>query len=191
MVEEERIEVVVPRSRRTAVVRALLAAHPYEEPAWDLTELADAGLAHDGDGRIGTVPEQTLRCLRRVGGAGTARDRPRSPGGRVTPSSVRTTGRAVRGAGDFLLDTVRRTDADVYVTSDLRHHPGLGVREQDGPALIDVAHWAAESTWLPVVEARLRARAGRYGGDPGQRRRHRPVDLPPLIQPATHARRLR
>ena len=27
------------------------------------------------------------------------------------------------GAGDFLLDEVLRTDADVYVTSDLRHHP--------------------------------------------------------------------
>ena len=34
----------VPRARRTAVVRALLAAHPYEEPAFDLVETADPGL---------------------------------------------------------------------------------------------------------------------------------------------------
>ena len=59
------------------------------------------------------------------------------------------------GAGDFLLDTVLRTDADVYVTSDLRHHPAAEFREQDGPALVDVAHWAAEWTWLPVVQARV------------------------------------
>ena len=26
-----------------------------------------------------------------------------------------------------------------------------------GPGLVDVAHWAAEWTWLPVVEAKLRA----------------------------------
>jgi putative NIF3 family GTP cyclohydrolase 1 type 2 len=59
------------------------------------------------------------------------------------------------GAGDFLLDTVRATDADVYVTSDLRHHPASEFREHDGPALVDVAHWAAEWTWLPVVQAKL------------------------------------
>jgi putative NIF3 family GTP cyclohydrolase 1 type 2 len=59
------------------------------------------------------------------------------------------------GAGDFLLDTVRATNADVYVTSDLRHHPASEFREHDGPGLVDVAHWAAEWTWLPVVQAKL------------------------------------
>src|SRR6185436_14463 len=59
------------------------------------------------------------------------------------------------GAGDFLLDTVRRTDADVYVTSDLRHHPASEFLEQGGAALVDVAHWAAEWTWLPVVASKV------------------------------------
>lgn len=159
VVEEERIEVVLPRSRRTAVVRALLAAHPYEEPAWDLTELADAGLATTGTGRIGTVPEQTLRAF----AESVARALPETAHGvRVAGDPERVVRRVALcgGAGDFLLDTVRRTDADVYVTSDLRHHPASECREQDGPALVDVAHWAAEWTWLPVVEARLRAALG-------------------------------
>ena len=64
------------------------------------------------------------------------------------------------GAGDFLLDTVLATDADVYVTSDLRHHRAAEFVEQDGPALVDVAHWAAEWTWLPVVSARVDAALG-------------------------------
>jgi putative NIF3 family GTP cyclohydrolase 1 type 2 len=64
------------------------------------------------------------------------------------------------GAGDFLLDTVARTDADVYVTSDLRHHPAAEFVEKGGPALVDVAHWAAEWTWLPAVAERLRAELG-------------------------------
>ena len=59
------------------------------------------------------------------------------------------------GAGDFLLGRVLGSDADVYVTSDLRHHPAAEFLEQGGPALVDVAHWAAEWTWLPVVRARL------------------------------------
>ncbi|HYO38234.1 MAG TPA: Nif3-like dinuclear metal center hexameric protein [Nocardioidaceae bacterium] len=59
------------------------------------------------------------------------------------------------GAGDFLLDRVLASDADVYVTSDLRHHRAGEFRDQDGPALVDVAHWAAEWTWLPVVARKL------------------------------------
>jgi putative NIF3 family GTP cyclohydrolase 1 type 2 len=59
------------------------------------------------------------------------------------------------GAGDFLFDAVRRTDADVYVTSDLRHHPASEFLEQGGPALVDVAHWAAEWTWLPLVASKV------------------------------------
>jgi len=59
------------------------------------------------------------------------------------------------GAGDFLLDELAGSDADVYVTSDLRHHPAAEFVEKGGPALVDVAHWAGEWTWLPVVEGRL------------------------------------
>ena len=43
------------------------------------------------------------------------------------------------------------------MTSDLRHHRAGEFLEQGGPALVDVAHWAAESTWLPVAEERLGA----------------------------------
>jgi putative NIF3 family GTP cyclohydrolase 1 type 2 len=59
------------------------------------------------------------------------------------------------GAGDFLLDRARAEGVDVYLTSDLRHHPASELREHGAPALVDVAHWAAESTWLPVLRDRL------------------------------------
>jgi hypothetical protein len=39
-VEEDRVEVVLPRGRRAAVVAALRAAHPYEEPAFHVIETA-------------------------------------------------------------------------------------------------------------------------------------------------------
>ena len=77
-------------------------------------------------------------------------------------SPATPTGRCARwpsrgGAGTSCSTTLRRSDADVFVTSDLRHHPAAEFLEQGGPALVDVAHWAAEWTWLPVV----RAQAGR------------------------------
>ena len=67
------------------------------------------------------------------------------------------------GAGDFMLDDVLGTDADVYLTSDLRHHRAGEFLERGGPALVDVAHWAAEWTWLPVVEAKLLAATAELG----------------------------
>ncbi len=49
VVEEVRIEAVLPRHLRTSVVAALLAAHPYQEPAYDVVEIADA---HDRGHRV-------------------------------------------------------------------------------------------------------------------------------------------
>ena len=154
VVDEVRIESVLPRHRRTAVVAAMLQAHPYEEPAFDVLELADPGVAEAGVGRIGSVPETTLQHFAEQ----VARALPETAHGvRVAGHPDRVVRRVAvcGGAGDFLLDTVRATDADVYVTSDLRHHPASEFREHDGPGLVDVAHWAAEWTWLPVVQAKL------------------------------------
>ena len=158
-VAEERIEVVLPRRHRTAVVRALLAAHPYEEPAWDVVEQTDAGLAGTGTGRIGTVEETTLGEF----AARVSRALPATAGGvRVGGDPDRLVRRVALcgGAGDFLLDRLATSDVDVYVTSDLRHHTAGEFLEKGGPALVDVAHWAAEWTWLPAVEARLTTHLG-------------------------------
>lgn len=157
-VEEVRIEVVLDRGLRRHVVAAMLAAHPYEEPAYDLVELADPRVTGTGLGRIGVVERTTLRELaERV-----ARALPETAHGvRVAGDPDRSVRRIALcgGAGDSLLGDVLRTDADVYVTSDLRHHPAAEFLEQQGPALVDVSHWAAEWTWLPVVEARLKEAA--------------------------------
>ena len=65
------------------------------------------------------------------------------------------------GAGDSLLSDPAVRAADVYITSDLRHHPASEALETaavaGGPALIDTAHWASESLWLDAVADELRA----------------------------------
>ena len=65
------------------------------------------------------------------------------------------------GAGDSLLSDPAVTAADVYITSDLRHHPASEARENarvaGGPALIDVSHWASEWLWLETAAEELRA----------------------------------
>jgi len=65
------------------------------------------------------------------------------------------------GAGDSLLSSPAVMDADVYITSDLRHHPASEFRENSrlrgGPALIDISHWASEWLWLETAAEQLRS----------------------------------
>src|SRR5690606_36204518 len=62
-VDEDRIELVAPPAARSAVLTALRTAHPYEEPAFHLTERAPLP-GSLGIGRIGTLPEpETLRAF--------------------------------------------------------------------------------------------------------------------------------
>ena len=167
VVPESRVEVVSPRPLRRRVVRALLEAHPYEEVAYDVLELAEPPGGHRptrGHGRIGRLAEPVP--LHVFAGRVDAALPVTAHGVRVAGDPDRLVGTVAvgSGSGDFLLDTVQRSDADVYVTSDLRHHRAAEHLEQGGPALVDVAHWAAEWTWLPVVERKLRE-AVRQRGD--------------------------
>jgi len=72
-----------------------------------------------------------------------------------------TTVAVCAGAGDSLLANPEVSAADVFVTSDLRHHPASEARERArlgrGPALIDVSHWASEWLWLDVAAEQLRS----------------------------------
>ena len=70
------------------------------------------------------------------------------------------------GAGDSLFTEVRASNADVYVTADLRHHPASEAREaalNGRPYLVDVSHFASEWLWLPAAAAAL----GNVLGDQG------------------------
>ena len=63
------------------------------------------------------------------------------------------------GAGDSFIPQVLASNADVYITSDLRHHPSLDAietpRENGRLALIDVSHWASESLWVAGAVERI------------------------------------
>jgi dinuclear metal center YbgI/SA1388 family protein len=155
-VAETRLEMVLRRTDRAAVVAALLASHPYEMPAFDLIEQAGIPSSDTGLGRVGTLAEP---CSLGVFAERVADRLPATTGGvRVSGDPDREIVRVAvqAGAGDDLLTEARQAGADAYVTSDLRHHPASEARAwPDAPALIDVAHWAAEAVWLPVVQQRV------------------------------------
>ncbi|SHL05389.1 dinuclear metal center protein, YbgI/SA1388 family [Pseudonocardia thermophila] len=160
-VAETKLEMVLPRHRRDAVVAALRAAHPYEEPAFDLLELAPIPSSR-GLGRIGALPEPEPLSVftERVAAALPA-----------TAWGVRAAGdpdllvqrvAVCGGAGDSALSAAVAAGVDVYVTADLRHHPAAEhvLAHPSGPALVDVAHWASEWPWCEQAADVVRAATG-------------------------------
>jgi dinuclear metal center YbgI/SA1388 family protein len=106
-----------------------------------------------GHGRIGSLaqPVKLLDFARSVAGVLSAT----AGGVRVAGDANQTVSRIALcgGAGDSFIANAIEANADVYVTSDLRHHPTQDALERaraEGRefALIDISHWAAESLWL-------------------------------------------
>ena len=142
---EVRIEMIAPRPSVDGVVAALVAAHPYEEPAYDVYEVrANAGFV----GRAGSIGDQvTLGALAdrvgdRIGGnvklAGPVHDP-------VTRVAV------VPGSGgDFI--AAAAAVAEVLVTGDVSHHQARSASER-GLAIIDPGHAASERPGIATLYA--------------------------------------
>ncbi len=155
-VAETRIEMVLPRFRRAAIVQALRAAHPYEEPAFDLIALAGPPSSTLGLGRIGQLA-QTM-SLREFATQVAGALPPTAGGIRIAgdlDSAVRTVA-VCGGSGGSLITTAQSAGADAFLTSDLRHHVVSEARESDDLSLLDAAHWATEWPWLSQAARLLR-----------------------------------
>ncbi len=153
VVGETRVEMVAPRTARRAVLGALLAAHPYEEPAYDVFEMA-ALPGPRGLGRVGELPEaRTLADFTRT----AARALPATVWGVRAAGDPQRTVRRVAvcgGSGGELAEAAARAGADVLLTADLRHHPTSEAVEEAGAGgigLLDAAHWATEAPWLATA----------------------------------------
>jgi dinuclear metal center YbgI/SA1388 family protein len=114
--------------------------------------------AASGHGCIGTVPGQKLVDFARHVAKVLP---PVAQGLRVAGDPERMVSRValIGGAGDGFLTQALESKADVFITSDLRHHPSQDFMELsqlvDGPALMDISHWAAESIWLESAAMQL------------------------------------
>jgi dinuclear metal center YbgI/SA1388 family protein len=143
---EVRLEFVTPRAREDEVVAALVAAHPYEEPAYDVYDRrGEPGLV----GRVGRPPAgTTLESL-----AGRVTSALRWPPLRIAGPLDRPIERVavVPGSGgDFVSDSAE-IGADALVTGDLSHHRAREALDL-GLCALDPGHAATER---PGVERLL------------------------------------
>ncbi|WP_380167800.1 Nif3-like dinuclear metal center hexameric protein [Jannaschia sp. R86511] len=153
-VEEDQVAMVAPRADRERVLAALRRAHPYEEPAFQVLELASWS-GPRGLGRVGRLPQPMgLQAFAEH----VARVLPRTNAGIRIAGPVHAQVERVAvcgGSGDSLIGAARAAGADVFVTADLRHHPASDCLEVGGPWLVDVPHWASEWPWLMGARERI------------------------------------
>ncbi len=142
---EVRVEMIAPRSSVAGVVAALVAAHPYEEPAYDVYEVrANAGFVGRAGSTEGDLTLETLadQVAGRVGGNVRVAGRTHDP---VTKVAV------VPGSGgDFI--AAAAACADVLVTGDVSHHQARDALER-GLAIIDPGHAATERPGIATLYA--------------------------------------
>jgi dinuclear metal center YbgI/SA1388 family protein len=147
-VPEVRLEMLVPGSRLTPVISAMLTAHPYEEVAYDVYPLENRSRDF-GAGAIGNLKTSvSLRhFLKRIKASLSI------PGVRFSgdPDSKVKRVAVCGGAGGSLLPAAIKEQADVFVTADVKYHTFQDAR--DKIALVDAGHY--ETEW-PVLEALVR-----------------------------------
>ena len=136
--EEIKLEVILPAYKRNAVLQALFRAHPYEEVAYDLVNMANN---HDGTGSgiIGDIDpvseEEFLTILNRTFNNGAIRHTPYT-GKKVARVAI------CGGAGSFLISKALSLGADAYVTGDVKYHEFFGAEAR--MLLCDIGHYESE-----------------------------------------------
>lgn len=154
-VAEVRLETILPESIAGRVIKAMLAAHPYEEVAYDIYPLANKVNPTAGLGRTGTL-SQTLPLGDLVS---RVRDILSLPGLRWGGAAERAVRRVALcgGAGAGLWTEALAAGADVLITGDIGYHAARDMLAA-GLAFIDAGHYGTEKVILPALRDYLTQR---------------------------------
>lgn len=151
-VEEIRLEAVCAAPCLAAVIEAMVRAHSYEEPAFDIYPLKKRPAR--GIGRVGRLPQpETLASLARklkqtADAACTA----------IVGDPEREVDRAVivAGAAGSLPFGIGLGERDVVISGEIRHHDALTIRRLNSSA-IALSHWSSERPALKLLATKLHA----------------------------------
>ena len=148
--EEVRIETILPAYRKREAERALLASHPYEEPAYDFYPVQNVW-TQAGAGVIGELEESETESdfLRRI--------KQTFEVGCVKHS--RMTGRLIQkvalcgGAGAFLLPRAVSEHADVFITGEVKYHDYFYY--ENSVLIAEIGHYESEQYTKELIYSLL------------------------------------
>ena len=145
--EEIRIETVFPSFKQSKVIKALLTAHPYEEPVYDLYPICNSW-NQVGTGVVGELnePETETDFLKRI--------KKLFEVGCVKHS--RMNGRLIQkvalcgGAGAFLLPKAISQHADVFITGEVKYHDYFFY--ENDILVTEIGHYESEQYTKELLE---------------------------------------
>ncbi len=149
--KESRLETIFPAFLETSIVAAMISAHPYEEVAYDILDLANRDPSL-GSGLIGDLPEEMdekafLTLVRETFRVSVIRH-------------TRFRNRPIRkcalcgGAGSFLIPKALAGGADVFLTADLKYHEFFDAGDQ--LLIADLGHFESEQYTIDLLYDILR-----------------------------------
>lgn len=154
-VEEVRLETIVTEKISAKVISVMMAAHPYEEVAFDLYPV-EQKINRVGIGRIGDLKESmsfgeyALLLKEKLG-----------------LSSIRLVGEKDKmiqrvglcsGSGVEFMEAAKRKGADAYITGDIKFHEAQKALEL-GLCVADATHYASEVLIVPVLQKYIKQKA--------------------------------
>ena len=153
---EIRLEMVVPHGKKLEIIKAIFAAHPYEEPAFELHSVKIFGR----DQGLGLIchwdqPRNLFEELNRFSNA--------YKWAGPCPELVKRVA-LLPGSGGGYLSLAKRQGAEVLITADVSYHQAQEADEL-GMTVVDLGHF--ESEWPGVVSlgVRLEAELKSFGAD--------------------------
>jgi dinuclear metal center YbgI/SA1388 family protein len=160
-VDEIRIEAIVHKKDLSAVVENIRKIHPYENVACDVYPLLTTG-RRLGLGRIGDLKESIsldsfIATVKRQMGLKHVRV------AGLNQSSVKRVA-VCAGSGSSFLNEFINSDAQVYISGDLKYHDAKTVEEAN-KALVDVGHFASEHLIIKTLVDKIRVKLTDKGAD--------------------------
>ncbi len=138
-VTEDRIEMIFPAHLKTKIVTALFDAHPYEDVAYYLHDIANKN-TDVGAGMIGELqhPIKAARFLIQLKNNLSAKVIRHTALVKDKIKKVALCG----GAGSFLLPDAMAREADIFISGDFKYHEFFDA--EDRIIIADVGHYESE-----------------------------------------------
>lgn len=148
-VQETKVEVIFPETIQAKVLQAMLAAHPYEEPAYDLYTIENLAKEY-GLGRVGNLAEaMSFKAF-----AAFVKETFKLDGLRIVAEDEDKMIQRVAicgGSGEKFFRDALKKQADVYITGDVYYHTGHDMLTEGLP-VIDPGHYIEQLCKPKLVE---------------------------------------
>jgi dinuclear metal center YbgI/SA1388 family protein len=150
-ISETKLEVLTEKKHLRKVINAIMTSHPYEEPAYDVYSLHNAGetygLGISGELNTDIKLETFIGIVKDIFKVDTLKV---AGSGKACVKKIAV----CSGSGADLVKVAKQSGAQVLITGDVKYHDAQNAYEQN-IHLLDVGHFASEIVAKDIIYTKL------------------------------------